>query len=71
MVKVIHQGERLTFNYWGFDVWEWALSLIEDPYYVRAMRWDAMRLHRHNGRGFERFINEPWTADAWWELQVS
>ncbi|KAJ7860668.1 hypothetical protein B0H14DRAFT_2576448 [Mycena olivaceomarginata] len=28
-----------------------------------------LNMHRHNGGSFVRFWNEPWTADAFWELQ--
>jgi hypothetical protein len=41
-----------------------------DPITVHQFHWDAEQHFKYNGDEFERFIDEPWTADAWWELQV-
>ncbi|KAH6885699.1 hypothetical protein BKA70DRAFT_1236963 [Coprinopsis sp. MPI-PUGE-AT-0042] len=68
-ITVPYQEEECKFDVWSFDLWEWALQLLHDPLYASQMRWDSLRLFRHNGFTFERFINEPWTADQWWNIQ--
>ena len=43
-----------------------------DPRVVSRMQWDARRLFKYeeaSGR-WMRFINEPYTADKWWAIQV-
>ena len=37
---------------------------------VCQFHWDAEKHFIYHSDEFERFIDEPWTADAWWELQV-
>ncbi|KAG2011541.1 hypothetical protein CC2G_011648 [Coprinopsis cinerea AmutBmut pab1-1] len=60
----------MEYDFWVCDLWnDWALDLLQDPVYVREMHWHALRLFRHNGEKFERFINELWTGDAWWNVQ--
>jgi hypothetical protein len=51
-------------------LWNWALDLVQDPCLAKCFVWDAVKMYRHNGKSFVRFWNEPWTADAFWELQV-
>ncbi|KAH6895078.1 hypothetical protein BKA70DRAFT_1570479 [Coprinopsis sp. MPI-PUGE-AT-0042] len=70
IVKAEYQEEMKEFTVWGSDLWEsWAMKLLKDPVHIHAMQWDALRTFRHDGAHWERFINEPWTADAWWEVQ--
>lgn len=51
-------------------LWDWCTELLMDPNIVPQFHWDAEKHFKYNGVTFERFIDEPWTADAWWELQV-
>ncbi len=37
-----------------------------EPHFV----WDAVQLSKWNGHTFEMFVDEPWTAQAFWDLQV-
>jgi hypothetical protein len=61
----------MEYVVWGADLWDpWVMKLLKDPVHIRAMQWDAIRTFRHNGTHWERFVNEPWTADAWWKVQV-
>jgi Plavaka transposase len=71
-VEAEYKDEAVEYTVWASDLWEsWALQLLKDPVYIHKMHWDAIRTFRHNGRAWERFFTEPWTADAWWEVQVS
>jgi len=44
--------------------------MLQDPLLAPHFVWDAQRLYKHNGTRYERFIDEPWTADRWWRIQV-
>ena len=47
------------------------VDLLNNPHLAPHFVWDAERLYKHNGAEFERFYDEPWTADRWWDIQVS
>ncbi|KAK7034432.1 hypothetical protein R3P38DRAFT_2518906 [Favolaschia claudopus] len=57
------------FDMYARPLWDWAVDLIKDPSLSRCFVWDSVRMFRHNGVSFIRFWNEPWTADALWEIQ--
>lgn len=46
------------------------MEILYDPELKKELRFDAEILSRHNGVEFERFYNEPWTANLWWKIQV-
>ncbi|KAG1858282.1 hypothetical protein C8R48DRAFT_748763 [Suillus tomentosus] len=59
---------------WDFDVyyrdlWEWATDLLHDPYLFPHFHFDAQRLSKFNGRSFEHFVDEPFTAQNFWDAQ--
>ncbi|KAF8427202.1 hypothetical protein L210DRAFT_3614939 [Boletus edulis BED1] len=70
-ISVPYKQETLEFEVYTRPLWEWALDLLEDPLLAPHFVWDAQRLYKHDGTRFERFIHEPWTADRWWDIQVS
>ncbi|PBK87922.1 hypothetical protein ARMGADRAFT_857208, partial [Armillaria gallica] len=70
MVTVSLQGEDYTYDVYRWNLWTWALDLIQDPTLEPYFVWDAVQLSKWNGEAFERFIDEPWTAQAFWDLQV-
>ena len=47
------------------------MDLVRNPLLALYFEWDAQRLFKYNGTEFVRFIDEPWTADRWYEIQVS
>jgi hypothetical protein len=51
-------------------LWEWAKDLIENPRLSSHFRWDAERIFKRDGGSWTRVFNEPWTADAFWDVQV-
>ncbi|KAK7016112.1 hypothetical protein R3P38DRAFT_2543114, partial [Favolaschia claudopus] len=59
----------ITFDMYARPLWDWAVDLIKDPSLSRCFVWDSVKMFRHNGNSFIRFWNEPWTADALWEIQ--
>jgi hypothetical protein len=41
-----------------------------DPFLVPHFQWDAQRLSKFDGTKYVRFIDEPTTADRFWDIQV-
>ncbi|KAH9850401.1 hypothetical protein C2E23DRAFT_735177 [Lenzites betulinus] len=58
---------ELTFHY--RSVFEWSLRLLEDPLLAPKFRWHAQRLYKNSGDAWDRFIDEPHTADTWWDTE--
>jgi len=52
-------------------IWDWALDLLRDSQLAPHFVFEAQRLYKFDGSNFVRFIDEPWTADAFWDAQVS
>lgn len=59
-----------TFDVWGRDLWDWTRDLLADPELIKHFEWDARRLSKFDGSSFIRFLDEPWTAERFWEVQV-
>ncbi|KAK0506766.1 hypothetical protein EDD18DRAFT_1315910 [Armillaria luteobubalina] len=70
MVTVPLRGRDQTFDVYRRNLWMWALELIQNPTLEPHFFWDAVKLSKWNGKAFERFIDEPWTAQAFWDLQT-
>lgn len=64
------RDEPRSFPIYHRDFWEWAMTLVKDPVLAPYMEWSAQKLYKWNGEEWVRFVNEPWTADLWWEEQV-
>ena len=45
--------------------------MLRDSRLQPHFTWDAKRLYKFDGDAFERFIDEPWTADRYYEIQVN
>jgi hypothetical protein len=43
---------------------------VKDPHLSLHMQWDAQRLYKFDGTSYVRFINEPYSADRFWMIQV-
>ncbi|KAI6141448.1 hypothetical protein BKA82DRAFT_4018741 [Pisolithus tinctorius] len=70
-VRVPYKNEECMFEAHIRPLWEWALDILENPFLGLHFTWDAQRLYRHNGIEYERFYDEPWTGDYWWDIQSS
>ena len=51
-------------------LFEWSLGLLKDPMLASKFVWHAQRLFKYNGESWERFVDEPNTADGWWKAEV-
>ncbi|KAG1802204.1 uncharacterized protein HD556DRAFT_1196826, partial [Suillus plorans] len=69
-ITVPYKQEECVYEVHALPIWEWALNLLENPLLAPHFIWDAQCVYKHNGAGFERFYDELWTADRWWDVQV-
>ncbi|EIW83675.1 hypothetical protein CONPUDRAFT_50298, partial [Coniophora puteana RWD-64-598 SS2] len=68
-VVINYKGQDLHHDFYGRDLFEWALDLLDNEAIAPHFVWDAQRNYKYNGSEYVRFIDEPWTADRWWEVQ--
>ena len=45
--------------------------MLRDSRLQPHFTWDAERLYKFDGTSFERFVDEPWTANRYYEIQVN
>jgi hypothetical protein len=66
-------AETVKFDLWDQPLWDWCDQLLSDRNIVSNFRWNAERVFKFDNKSskFERCIDEPWTADAWWNIQAS
>ncbi|KIJ14120.1 hypothetical protein PAXINDRAFT_163495 [Paxillus involutus ATCC 200175] len=69
VVSVQYKKEPVECDVHTWPIWEWALDLLANPELGPHFVWDAERVYKHNGTEYERFYNEPWTGDRWWDIQ--
>lgn len=65
-------GEK-TFEFLSRNLWNVCKEHIGDPKLAPFWTWDAIQLSKWNAasRQWERFVDEPCTADGLWKAQVS
>ncbi|KAK0436805.1 uncharacterized protein EV420DRAFT_1281073 [Desarmillaria tabescens] len=63
--------KEVCFDVYRLNLWNWILELVKDSTLEPHFVWDATHLSKWNGTTFERFVNEPWTAQAFWDLQTA
>ncbi|EIW75220.1 hypothetical protein CONPUDRAFT_169612, partial [Coniophora puteana RWD-64-598 SS2] len=68
-VVINYKGEDLHHDFYGRDMFDWALDLLENEALAPHFVWDAQRHYKYNGSEYVRFIDEPWSADRWWAIQ--
>ncbi|EDQ99267.1 uncharacterized protein LACBIDRAFT_335192 [Laccaria bicolor S238N-H82] len=69
-VPVPYKEKEVPHDVWTYSLFDWTRELLEDPGLISQFHWHAERHYKFNGSKFERFIDEPWTADTWWQIQV-
>ncbi|KAG2116194.1 hypothetical protein BD769DRAFT_1629852 [Suillus cothurnatus] len=68
-VSVSLENEVHEFNMHYRPLWDWVLDLLRDKRLAPHFVFDAQHLSKFNGERFVCFIDEPWTADAFWNAQ--
>ncbi|KAG2157550.1 hypothetical protein DEU56DRAFT_722843 [Suillus clintonianus] len=71
IIQVPYDGVDQEFTLYYWDLWDWVCDLLRDPYIGPQFTFDNQCLSKFDGNTFVRFIDEPWTADRFWEAQVS
>ena len=59
-----------TYDVYSRSLWDWTLEQVKNPVLATHFQWDAQRLYKYNGREWVRFIDEPYTANRMWDVQV-
>ncbi|KAF7776772.1 hypothetical protein Agabi119p4_5165 [Agaricus bisporus var. burnettii] len=70
-VTVMYKNVPLSYPFKYCDPWEWILEMVKNPQLSPSIAWEAQHVFRwdHISERFERFVDEPWTAEAFWEAQ--
>ncbi|KAJ7681176.1 hypothetical protein B0H17DRAFT_1161164 [Mycena rosella] len=69
-ITVPYKGEPRSFKTYTRPIWDWVLSLVQDPRLASCFVWDAEKVFKYTGDTYVRFYHEPWTANAFWAAQV-
>ncbi|KAK0209572.1 hypothetical protein IW262DRAFT_1468837 [Armillaria fumosa] len=70
-VTVRLRNKDYTYDVYRQNLWEWALELVQNPLLEPHFIWDAVQLSKWNGDAFEKFVDEPWMVQAFWDLQMA
>ncbi|TFY76117.1 hypothetical protein EWM64_g7894 [Hericium alpestre] len=62
-------GEDQEFEMHFRLLWDWVTDLLQDPRLAPHFVWDARKMFKFNGQSFIRFVDEPWTANDFWDVQ--
>ncbi|KAF7764020.1 hypothetical protein Agabi119p4_8557 [Agaricus bisporus var. burnettii] len=70
-VSVMYKNIPISYPFKFRDPWEWILEVVKDPQLAPLIAWEAQRVFHwdHIAETFLRFVDEPWTAEALWEIQ--
>ncbi|KAG2118345.1 hypothetical protein BD769DRAFT_1629698 [Suillus cothurnatus] len=69
VVLVPYQNKVHEFDMHYCPLWDWALDMLRDRHLAPHFVFDVQHLYKFNGMHFVCFIDEPWTADAFWDAQ--
>ena len=70
-MSVVYKGKQLNYDVYYRPLWDWATDLIESPQLAQYFHWDAEKIFRCYGDSSVCVFNEPWSANAFWDVQVS
>ncbi|KAG1735740.1 uncharacterized protein EDB91DRAFT_1083640 [Suillus paluster] len=68
-VVVLLDGTDKEYTVYFRPLWDWVIDILRHPIIGPHCVFDAQQLSKFDGDTFIRFINEPWTADAFWDCQ--
>ncbi|KAL4065043.1 hypothetical protein V8B97DRAFT_2025824 [Scleroderma yunnanense] len=68
-VQPADDPELETFPVYHWSLWDWACDLLKDPHVGPNFVFDAQCLSKFDGTSFVHFIDEPWTANKFWNVQ--
>ncbi|KAG2004409.1 hypothetical protein CC2G_002968 [Coprinopsis cinerea AmutBmut pab1-1] len=72
-IPATYKNEKQEFKLYSRSLWDWALDLVKNEELAPFFEWDAQRLFKYDEKRARwiRFINEPWTADSFYDVQSS
>ncbi|KAG0707969.1 hypothetical protein DFH29DRAFT_979579 [Suillus ampliporus] len=70
VILMMCEDKSLDFEVHYRDLWEWAADLLRDPCLFLHMTFDAQRLSKFDGKNFVQFMDEPYTAETFWDFQL-
>ncbi|THU88840.1 hypothetical protein K435DRAFT_679108, partial [Dendrothele bispora CBS 962.96] len=68
-ISVSHQGLEGDFDVSFRPLWDWVVDIATNPRLCSELEWDARKYSKFDGQQWKYFIDEPWTAKAWWHIQ--
>ncbi|KAG1738384.1 uncharacterized protein EDB91DRAFT_1237752 [Suillus paluster] len=69
VVSIPFTDKSWDFDVYYRDLWGWATDLLHDPYLFPHFHFDAQHLSKFNGQSFKHFVDEPFTAQNFWDAQ--
>ncbi|KAG1907529.1 uncharacterized protein F5891DRAFT_974232 [Suillus fuscotomentosus] len=69
VISAPYDGMIQEFDLHYKNLWEWAIDLLHDPWLFLHMVFDAQRFSKFNGKEFINFVDESYTAEAFWNIQ--
>ncbi|KAI6155058.1 hypothetical protein BKA82DRAFT_4326433 [Pisolithus tinctorius] len=69
VISVPFAGEMMEFDVYYCSLWDWACNLLKDSNVGQYFVFDAKHLAKFDGSSFVCFINKPWTANDFWNVQ--
>ncbi|KAG1883237.1 hypothetical protein F4604DRAFT_1737081, partial [Suillus subluteus] len=69
VISVPYDGKMWDFDLHYRDLWGLASDLLEDPRIFPHFTFDAQHLSKFDGETFVHFMDEPFTAQDFWDVQ--
>ncbi|KIK16350.1 hypothetical protein PISMIDRAFT_15886 [Pisolithus microcarpus 441] len=63
-------GKPQEFTMYYRSLWDWACGLLKHPSIGLHFIFDAQCLSKFDGSSFIHFIDKPWMANEFWNIQV-
>ena len=60
-----------VYSFFHRPVWDWLLSLVQDKVLAPHFVWHPQRQYKRVGQTWVRYVDEPYTADRMWTIQVN
>ncbi|KAG1725030.1 hypothetical protein EDB19DRAFT_1644239 [Suillus lakei] len=69
IISVPYDSTIQEFDLHYHNLWEWATDLLRDPQLFPHMVFDAQHFSKFDGKTFVNFVDEPYMAKAFWNVQ--
>ncbi|KAG2144052.1 hypothetical protein BD769DRAFT_1625688 [Suillus cothurnatus] len=69
VISIPFADRSWDYDIYYCDIWEWATNLLHNPYLFPHFHFNAQCLSKFGGQTFEHFVDEPFTAQHFWDAQ--